>query len=340
MRILSIAWFAQQRRGETLARRLGAEFVKLPCPRTALLSRLGHYRRLSRETTAILEQRRPEVTIVQNPPIHAVAAVAAYARRTGTSFIVDSHSGPFLDAGLLATWHRRRFARLGRQALVTLIHNRGLIPYADRLGLQYLVLDDPVPEDPTTEAAQLQHPAVAVVCGYGRDEPLPELLRAIRLVPEAHFYLTGRAPPGLRQPENATATGFLAELDYWRLLNGSDCVVTLTTREATILGGGYDGLSAGKALVLSATQTLAGLFPKGAVLVENRAESIAEGVRSALRRAEGLALKGRALREEKAREWERQFRALTDVIAQGELAHPGDTPNGTPLTGETMSDER
>jgi hypothetical protein len=327
LRILSIAWFAQQRRGETLARRLGAEFVKLPCSyRRSPLARLAQYRRLSRETTDVLNQRDPDLIVVQNPPIHAVAAVARYARAKHKDFIIDAHSGPFLDRGVRAKRHRRRFAHYGSHALVTLLHNEELISYAEDMGLKYLVLEDPVPtagascrsdaSDKSDSGSETRPAMVVVVCGYGRDEPVDIVLKAATEMPDVTFHFTGRPPVPLVLPANARATGFLAEPDYWRLLGACDVVVALTTREATILGGGYDGLSAGKPLVLSRTTTLESVFPKGAVLVENRPEALAEGIRQALRRADDLVFKGRQLREEKARTWERQFSALRQAIVE------------------------
>lgn len=260
----------------------------------------------------------PEIVFVQHPPIHAVTAVADYARSHGTGFVIDAHSGAFLGQGFLRGAYRQRFAGLGRRALLTLVHNEDLIPHAEKLGLKYLVIEMAVPENPTTELAQLRHPAVVVVCGYGQDEPLAELLGAARLLPDLNLYLTGAKGEMIahRVPlrPNVFATGFLDELDYWRLLNAGDVVVVLTRREATILSGAYEGLAAGKPLVLSKTRTLARAFPGGAVLVENDPESLAAGIREALQNGPVLARAGAELRADKAQVWKRQFSELKEMM--------------------------
>jgi hypothetical protein len=317
MRINSVVWSESSTVAETLAERLEAELHLLPCPRRSALQRPAAYRKLSRVTSAILFRIKPNVVLVQNPPIHAVACVADYARRQGANFIIDAHSFAFLGQGWMQDVYRRRFARFGASALVTLIHNEGLIPYAEALGLRYLVLEMAVPERPTQELAQIRHPAVVAVCGNGQDEPIEELLDASRRMLDVRFHITGPSSGRVVPAANVEATGFLESRDYWRLLNAADAVVVLTTREATILSGAYEGLAAGKPLVLSRTEALKKAFPKAAVLVENQAEAIASGIRQALAESGELAKQGVLLREEKAQTWEAQFRALRQIIDRG-----------------------
>ena len=158
--------------------------------------------------------------------------------------------------------------------------------------------------------------AVAVVCGYGRDEPLPELLGAVRSLPTVTFYLSGSYPGTPPRAKNLVMTGFRTEPDYWRLLKGCDVVVALTVRESTILSGAYEGLAAGKLWCCRGLATLEQAFARGAVLVENRSDAIAAGIRQALERAADLAGQGQMLVEEKRRSWERQFRAFQRILSE------------------------
>jgi glycosyltransferase involved in cell wall biosynthesis len=228
--------------------------------------------------------------------------------------VIDAHSGSFLGTGLVQGMYRRWLSVLGRRAQVVLIHNEDLIPYAEALGLTCLVLEMAVPENPTIEAAVLKRPAVVFVRGGGKDEPLAVMLAAARTLPDVNFYLTGACPAGVSFASNVHGTGFLAELDYWRLLNGCDAVVALTGREATVLSGAYEALAARKPLVLSQTETLARAFHKGAVLVENRPEAVTAGICQALSSVQELTRKGIELAERKARDWQRQFAVLQQLI--------------------------
>lgn len=254
--------------------------------------------------------------LVQVPPVPAAAAVSRYAEKTGILFVLDAHSGPFLDQGFAAGFYRRQLQQAGRRALVTLLHNTSLIPYAEALGMNWFILEDPVPECPVSEVPAARSNEVTVVCGYGRDEPVPVALQAARLLPESRFFFTGRMPAHYRLPPNAAATGYLSEQDYWQRLRSSGVIVALTTREATALGAAYDALAVERPMVLSRTQALEHLFPKGAVLVDNHPEAIAAGIQQARRHAEELIIRGRELRQEKARSWERQLAALMRLMTE------------------------
>jgi glycosyltransferase involved in cell wall biosynthesis len=320
MRIASIVWAESSRVAETLAHRLDAEFHVIRCERKRGFARLVQYVDLARATRTILEQSDPDVVVVQNPPIHAVSVVARHCRERRAALVIDAHTGAFASQGLLAGSYRRRFVRFAHDALVTLIHNEGLVPTAEELGIRYLVLEMAVPQPPEVEPEQFPGPAVAVVCGYGRDEPVAQVLAAAARLPEVTFHMTGRYPQSAYRQSpaayrrNVVFTGFLVDNDYWRLLKGADVVLVLTTREATILSGAYEGLAVGKPLVLSRTETLARAFPKGAVLVDNRAEAIADGIRYALDSAEELKNRVAALAEEKRKTWEISFRALRQIL--------------------------
>ena len=320
MRIAYIAWAESSRVAETLAHRLDAEFHLIRCERERGFARLVQYLDLARATRMILSQSDPDVVFVQNPPIHAVSTVARHCRERRAAMVIDAHTGAFVSQGLLAETYRRRFVRFAQEALVTLIHNEGLVPIAEELGIRYLVLEMGVPQPPDVEPERFHGPAVVAVCGYGRDEPTRELLAAAARLPDVTFHLTGNPPTAYRlpptAPRNVVFTGFVLDNDYWRLLKGADAVLVLTTREATILSGAYEGLAAGRPLVLSRTETLTRSFPRGAVLVENTPEAIADGVSYALRHADELKSRVALLAEEKRRAWETSFRALQHVLAE------------------------
>ncbi len=316
MRIASIVWAESSRVAETLAQRLDAEFHLIRCERTRGFARLVQYLDLARTTRTILEQSDPDVVFVQNPPIHAVSTVARHCRERRAALVIDAHTGAFVSRGLLAGSYRRRFVRFAQGALVTLIHNEGLVPIAEELGIRYLVLEMAVPEVPEVEPERFHGPTVVAVCGYGRDEPTKELLAAAARLPDVKFHLTGRYPGTAPRLRNVVFTGFVVDNDYWRMLKGADAVLVLTTREATILSGAYEGLAVGRPLVLSRTETLTRSFPRGAVLVENTPEAIADGVSYALRHADELKSRVALLTEEKRRAWETSFRALQQILAE------------------------
>ena len=93
-----VTWYPSCRRSDTLAERLGGrshlihyfEFKRpMYAPAKYILQAATTFRRLLRD--------RPDVVFVASPPVFAVVAVWAYAKVSGTPYIVDAHTGVFDD---------------------------------------------------------------------------------------------------------------------------------------------------------------------------------------------------------------------------------------------------
>jgi len=49
------------------------------------------------QTWRILHREKPDIIFIQNPPIFAVLAVSLYTLFFGGRYVIDSHTGAFLD---------------------------------------------------------------------------------------------------------------------------------------------------------------------------------------------------------------------------------------------------
>ena len=80
-------------------------------------------------------------------------------------------------------------------------------------------------------------------------------------------------------------------------------VLTLTTREDTILRGGWEAMFMEQPLITSNTSALRRYFTRGTVFVDHNPDLIAAGVEYALSHQEELRIQARGLREEKYATW-------------------------------------
>jgi glycosyltransferase involved in cell wall biosynthesis len=249
-------------------RRLGSH------PATILFKYLGQ----SLETLWLLFRDRPRAVFVMAPPVIAVLPVFLYCRLMNVPFVIDAHSGAYLNR----RWRRFQWLQraMSRAAATTIVTNDVL---ADRLrqdGVDVtLVRDVPVVFPAAPPYALTPDFSVAVVCSFNYDEPIEEILEAARELPDVRFYMTGNPralDPALRPrlPANVTLTGFLSTEQYGALLRDADVVVTLTTLDHTMLRGAYEAIYQGTPVVISDWNILRDSFPQGASHVQNTRQAI------------------------------------------------------------------
>jgi glycosyltransferase involved in cell wall biosynthesis len=201
---------------------------------------------------------------------------------------------------------------------MTLVTDRHWADALSSAGAPVTVLPDvPTEYRPATGA----HPGLdedrfnlAVVNTWSPDEPLDELFRAADAVPEATFHVTGstdgREQIVRRAPANVRFAGFLADGDYYRLLQAADAVVCLTTRDHTMQRGACEALSLARPIVTSDWPLLRDYFAAGTVHVQASGESIAAGVRQLMTGYDGYLREIQRLRDQRRAEWAERRRAI------------------------------
>lgn len=262
-------------------------------------------------TLFVCVRDRPRVVIVTNPPLFAVVPVHLYAVVFRARYVIDFHSGCFIQE------HWRRWDRwqrfFSRRAALNLAHNAENAEILQRWGAPWEILPSLPPDlgvgavapsgAPPGAAASAGDPGAApspsgparlrcvYICSFKEDEPVDAVIEAARGLPYVDVLVTGRAPEGLRSriPPNVTLTGFLDEAPYLSLLAGADLIVALTTRQGTLLYGAQEAIALHKPLILSATETLRSAFLGGALFAENTAEGLRAAMESALARREDLS---------------------------------------------------
>jgi len=315
-----IVWSRYHRRSELLAGHLEAATHYVYDIQKGHLKYLPiRYFTQAFQTWRILHREQPDIIFVQNPPIFAVLVVAIYARCHGARYVIDSHTGAFLDWKW--RWSAGLHRGLSRGALVTIVHNPLQEKIVNRWGCRYYVLDDPVREYVGIEKFSFDEQLnVVVVSSFGPDEPLEILFEAARELPTITFYVTGdysRAASNLlsKKPDNCRLTGYIPNSQYMSLLQGANVIIDLVTNGDTLLCGAFEAVSVGTPLIVSDWPVLRECFPIGTVYVPNTVQGVREGVKRALREQVQMRQEILLLRDQHQVAWLRKFNMLQRLLS-------------------------
>ena len=319
LRYLFITWYPSCRRSDALAAALGGDShlvhrLLFKQPWIAAFKYLGQ----SLDTLVILVRARPDVVLVAAPPVVAVLWVRICCRLLRSRYVVDAHTGVFDDRRWTwLTWLTKRLCRSAAATITTGDVMRCVVE--DWGALATVVATVPIETSRVQRAELGKGSHVVVVNSFSQDEPLAEVLAAAATLPEVGFHVTG-SPRHARgkvpkvAPGNLRFTDWLSDDQYLEYLAAADAVLCLTKADHTMQRGAYEAMALGRPLVTSDLPLLRGVFSQGTVFVENRADSIAGGLRCALAQGERLAAEMAALRADRrkifAMELERFRRAV------------------------------
>lgn len=326
MKVTYISWAESCSRSDHTARELGGRSHKVYLsrygsrPTTIMFKYIGQWRM----TLRLLRQDRPGAVFVMTPPVFAALPAFWYAWRHGARVVLDAHTAAFLHP----RWRYLQWLQgaLCRRAATTLVHNEHQAALVRGMGAHATVVRDiPIVYDAVEPFARPGAPAIAVVCSFNYDEPIAEILEAARLTPGVRFFMTGNpeymAPDlKLKVPVNVTLTGFLSDEAYAGLVRGADAVMTLTTRDHTMLRAAYEAIYQGTPVIVSDWPLLRAAFDKGAVHVDNSASAIATAVARVVADPEPLREGARLLRARKIEQWATTKAAILRSISRAAVA--------------------
>jgi glycosyltransferase involved in cell wall biosynthesis len=265
----------------------------------------------------ILLRDRPDAVFVMSPPVIAGLVVFPYCAIRGIPFVVDAHTGAFLDR----RW--RHFQKLQlwlcRKATTTIVTNAYLADLLARHGADSTILPDvPVKYPPSESQLQKTGFCIAVICSFDYDEPVDLILQTARALPDVSFHVTGDPRKlerlNLQLPQNLRLTGFLDDRAYGQLLRDADVVMALTTGKHKMLRAAYEAIYEGTPIIISDSPMLREAFDQGAILVENSTDAITTAVREMQQHLESYRAEARELRSRKERRWQANKALLTSKI--------------------------
>ena len=326
--LVFISWAPDCSRSDSIAKRLGgvSSLIYSRFWGSRAFTILPKYVWQGLKTLAILFRERPRVVIVMTPPVVAGFPVWLYSVLTGAQFVVDAHTGAFLDRRWKKILFLHRF--LSRRAALTMVTNQFLYDIVDSWRAPAQIVPDVPVMFPEPEIFPFEGDNnITLVSSFGWDEPTDVFLQAAASLPEVTFYVTGdyeSADPAIiaLAPGNVRFTGFLSKAQYVGLLQGSDAVMSPTTLDHTMQRGAYEAIYLGRPVIVSDFGILRDSFDKGAVYVENNAPAITLGVRTMLNELPARVGEALQLREEKLNHWDQVVNQLQQSLAGGSSALP------------------
>jgi glycosyltransferase involved in cell wall biosynthesis len=268
------------------------------------------------KTMSLLFRERPGVVFVMTPPVAACFPVWLYSRLTGSAFIIDAHSGAFLDPRWQSIIFLHRF--FSRRARATILTNQYLQAIVESWGAAGTIVSDvPIEFVGPKPKALAGRCNMVFVSSFTSDEPLSIFLQAAAHLSDIQFYVTGDFQAASREilelkPANVEFTGFLPKSEYAGLLMASDAVICLTTLNHTMQRGAYEAVYLGKPVITSNTELLRQAFYKGAVHVEPTVTDILRGILKMKQNLRQYISEVGQLRDEKLERWKKTEMTLRE----------------------------
>lgn len=321
-----VAWTRVSRRSEELSRRLGFEFYRLErLDRPSFLKPFSHLVKAGRTLAKFAIRGPGTILCFQAHPLISLTALV-YKVFSGCRVIPDLHTAAYINYDVFPV--NLLNSLLWRSCDLVLVHNersrKFLIQNRPFLAPRLFVLEDPIPQfsESTKEASARWKKAgktAVVISRFSADEPIEAVIEAARMCSDVCFYMTGdyrKAAMSIRNSgcENLSLTGFLPFEDYVALLDACDIALALTTREYTLLSGGYEALSLDKPLIVSDTKTLKDYFGHFSVYTDNTASGMSRSISHIFGKLEFYRELSAQLRRAKSEEWDRKFSGLCRVL--------------------------
>ena len=335
-KVIFLVWAPFSIRAQNLSENLGAKLFLLNYKFKKKIYSPIKYPVLFAKTLKILAKEKPDVIIIQVPPIFCIIPVMLYKKLLGgrkgrCSIIIDAHTGAFGRPWSYVKSLNKLLMKKSNLLIITnkQLQNNVLHDY----GINTTILEDRIPnpkissfacesyKDKYAKQGASYTNKIAFVCSFAPDEPLENVVTAAALLPEVQFYVTGdhsRAQNKKQVLEQKTGnivfTGFLSYDEYMYLLQYVDAVVVLTNRDQTMLSGAYEAMAVGKPLITSNWDCLQQYYNKGTICTDNSPEGIKKAIDAALVKKEHLVKEMVQLKDERLKEWEERFHDLKTQI--------------------------
>ncbi len=310
-----------QRRNRTLSKKLDATLYELISKKRGL----ARYAELIVKSYQVLINEKPRLLFVQNPSL--VLALWAVLNRPFFSYrlIVDAHNAGLYPAEGRSVLLNFIASFVIRFADITLVTNAPLALVVINKKGRPFVLPDPLPDllpDPAHKHRAKTKAALTYVCTWANDEPTRELIEAARELGDVlTLYITGRPPSWVKTlnlPANIVLTGFLSEADYLDLLQSSDALIVLTTRENCLNCGAYEGVALEKPMILSDTEVIRNYFNKGIVYSKANKIALVDAIRTLLTTGANAQKQVGELKAELLCNWDVNHRKFEDALSRFE----------------------
>lgn len=323
---LFVAWTQISRRSEMLSKRVEAKYINYGRSDKNTIIRIINLLNNFIKTYSLFKKNKPDIIFTfQSHPFISLCAVL-YKRNYPCVVIPDLHSAAYLDH------YKKPLKRIIRyvfnSADLLLIHNKEakdyLITILPNLDSKLFVLEDPLPslsfeiEKNFDISGKLTG---VLISRFSEDENIDLFLKRIENANGFHFFITGNyKKAGITEDKtegaNYKLTGFLNDSDYWNLLNRADFIIVITSREYTLLSGGYEALALEKPIITSKTDTLRSYYGNSVIYVDQELNDLTICLNELKLFFTEYKMKSINLKKIKEQNWGKEFNRLNDRLSQ------------------------
>lgn len=320
MKLVYISWVKYHRRTDLLAKHLGAPMYNVVWGQQGKIWQAPlRYLVQGWRSWQIFRRDKPDVIFIENPPVFNGFVAYLYAILHGKRIVMDSHTGAFISEKWgMFQWLNRY---LSKRAITTIITNDYLKRIVDGWQANSFILGYVPGEYPPGDEYPVDKSkfSVAYISSFADDEPYREVMEVARQLPEVNFYVTGNAkkvPPEhlANKPDNFILTGYIPYEQYVGLMRRVDAMLCLTTRDHTLLMGGFEAISLGVPLITSDFPLLKEYFFDGTVYTDNTAAGMAAGIQEAQAKINDLRHGMLRLQQYRDNEWNEKLKALRAIL--------------------------
>lgn len=306
---LWITW-ERHRRSRGLAEAFGAKLLEIE-----LSGRASRYLLSAIRTKWRLLCERPEVVFAQCPSLVLALLLVLWKPFFRYRLILDLHNAAVEPGNFFLAALSRFVCRYSDALIVT---NSVLKNKLGEFATKTVILPDMLPsigqspESPLLKS--LTRPVVTLIASFASDEPIGEFLEAVKHLPVPLTCLvTGRRRKAGRvlsyESDKIIFTDFLSHEDYDALIEHSDILVDLTTRDDCLVCGAYEAVAVGVPVLLSDTPVNRHLFVGSGEMSINATAAYQTALEKMLRHLDQYRAAAKTFRENFNIHWQGEFEA-------------------------------
>lgn len=270
-------------------------------------------------TLFFIVSKKPKTLIIQSPSLILAIYSCILKKFFKFRLIVDTHNAGLLPDNYFLKKLSFIFRYVQRNSDITIVTNEELSKTVLSYKGKPFILPDKLPITPNgTKLEKANRFTVTLVSSYNDDEPY---IKAIESLIDnnkgIYLNLTGNAPRWLinkYRSKNIIFTGYLTSKKYWSILNSSNVIMALTTRENCLNCSAYEAVAIAKPLILSDKRALKKYFNKGVIYAENTEEGILKSILVAQKNYKILKRDIQFLQNRLSYEWNLNSKRLKNLL--------------------------
>jgi len=246
------------------------------------------------KTLFILFKNKPEVVVVQNPPIFAAVVTWIYCIVFKAKLAIDSHTAAFLDKKWV--YFHWLFKFIAKRAVLNTCHNYKNLKILEKWGVKPAMvvqfynpvyninkLGQTMDDKRIGKAVKEALLPIMMVNRFANDDDWQTVLKTAKITPEATFFITGGISKNIKMiikkaPDNVYFTGYLEHAEFMKLMWRCKVILAFTLRPDTILWSIREIMALRKPFVTTDSEVLRHYFREVALFTKSDPNELKEKI--------------------------------------------------------------